>query len=138
MADIGVELNEQTVSNDLHHDTQGSRKLPSLSWKQRVIGFGITAGLAALFAILVSQYKLYNYMYSCLLPWLYPITSIHNNIVLVIHYQECFSECTCLNFFFSSLTHSTLFFSQGCALVLLSLTAFGLLFTIGSIAGVIR
>ena len=59
MADIGIELNEQTVSNDLHCDAQGSRKLPSLSWKQRVIGFGITAGLAALFAILVSQYSNY-------------------------------------------------------------------------------
>ena len=57
MADIGVELNEHTVSDDLCHDAQqGSRKLPSLSWKQRVIGFGITAGLAALFSILVSQY----------------------------------------------------------------------------------
>ncbi len=55
MADIGVELNENTESIDIHHDAQGSRKLPSLSWKQRVIGFGITAGLAALFSILVSQ-----------------------------------------------------------------------------------
>ena len=57
MADIGIELNEQKVSNDPHRNAQGSRKLPSLSWKQRVIGFGITAGLAALFAILVSQYN---------------------------------------------------------------------------------
>ena len=56
MADIGVELNERTESNDLSYHAQGSRKLPSLSWKQRVIGFGITAGLAALFSILVSQH----------------------------------------------------------------------------------
>lgn len=58
MADIGVELNKNTESDNLNHHVQGTRKLlPSLSWKQRVIGFGITAGLAALFSILVSQYS---------------------------------------------------------------------------------
>lgn len=56
MADAGVELNKNTESDNLnHHATQATRSLPSLNWKQRVIGFGITAGLAALFAILVSQ-----------------------------------------------------------------------------------
>ena len=50
-----VELDKKTESDNLNHHAQSTRKLPSLSWKQRVIGFGITAGLAALFAILVSR-----------------------------------------------------------------------------------
>lgn len=41
-------------NDNLYDLVQAKKKLPSLNWKQRVIGFGITAGLAALFAILVS------------------------------------------------------------------------------------
>ena len=55
MTDAGAELNKHTESDNLNHAAQATRSLPSLNWKQRVIGFGITAGLAALFAILVSQ-----------------------------------------------------------------------------------
>lgn len=41
-------------SDNLFDLVQARKKLPSLSWKQRVIGFGISAGLSALFSILVS------------------------------------------------------------------------------------
>ena len=49
---------ESNESDHINRNVQQGRKniLPSLSWKQRVIGFGITAGLAALFSILVSHY----------------------------------------------------------------------------------
>ena len=52
----GIEMNKMdTNENDNLYDlVQAKKKLPSLSWKQRVIGFLITAGLSDLFAILVS------------------------------------------------------------------------------------
>ena len=52
MADV-----EASENDSLYDLVQAKKKLPSLSWKQKVIGFAITAGLAAFFAILVSEFN---------------------------------------------------------------------------------
>lgn len=54
MADIEMSKLDASESDNLYDLVQAKKKLPSLSWKQRVIGFLITAGLSATFAILVS------------------------------------------------------------------------------------
>ena len=55
MAEVETDRKTSSENDNLYDLVQARKKLPSLSWKQRVIGFGISAGLAALFAILVSS-----------------------------------------------------------------------------------
>ena len=55
MANVDVNSKIDSDTDTLHGDAQNKKwKLPSLSWKQRAIGFGIAVGLSAFFSILVS------------------------------------------------------------------------------------
>ena len=75
---------------------------------------------------------------ACFLSYTLSIPYTSLSLLIAIRYQECFSVCTCIHLGFCITGTRDLFFSQGCALALLSAVAFGLFFTIGSIAGVIR
>ena len=55
MGEVDLDSKADCDTEDLCDDAQGKKwKLPSLSWKQRAIGFGIAVGLSAFFSILVS------------------------------------------------------------------------------------
>ena len=74
MADV-----EASENDSLYDLVQAKKKLPSLSWKQKVIGFAITAGLAAFFAILVSEFNV-----SCLHS-----VHCHNSFLHNGHHFQC-------------------------------------------------
>ena len=55
MGEVDLDSRADNDTEDLCDDVQDKKwKLPSLSLKQRAIGFGIAVGLSAFFSILVS------------------------------------------------------------------------------------
>lgn len=56
---------ESDPSESFFEIVQAKKTLPKLTLKQKVIGFGISAGLAALFALLVSFWDFLLYAYLC-------------------------------------------------------------------------